>query len=144
MVLVPAGDSGNHFEQGPYVVGNMNLLGMVKNEALMAVPSANEEQRLSALSSEWNELYRPFIAANGTGEWNADHRLRRDLFSKIRLPAGGLQYKLENLNPIGTPYACADLAHVLFDQANLAEGAQLQDPAAYVQRLNKLLLELSH
>jgi len=38
----------------------------------------------------------------------------------------------------------ADLAHILFDQANLAEGAQLQDPAAYVQRLNKLLLELSH
>lgn len=37
-----------------------------------------------------------------------------------------------------------DLAHVLFDQANLAEGAQLQDPAAYVQRLNKLLLELSN
>lgn len=38
----------------------------------------------------------------------------------------------------------ADLAHILFDQANLAEGAQLQDPAAYVQRLNKLLLELSN
>lgn len=38
----------------------------------------------------------------------------------------------------------SDLAHVLFDQANLAEGAHLQDPAAYVQRLNKLLLELSH
>ncbi len=38
----------------------------------------------------------------------------------------------------------ADLAHVLFDQANLAEGGQLTDPAAYVQRLNKLLLELSH
>jgi molecular chaperone HtpG len=38
----------------------------------------------------------------------------------------------------------ADLAHILFDQANLAEGAQLTDPAAYVQRLNKLLLELSN
>lgn len=38
----------------------------------------------------------------------------------------------------------ADLAHILFDQANLAEGAQLSDPAAYVQRLNKLLLELSN
>ncbi len=37
-----------------------------------------------------------------------------------------------------------DLAHILFDQANLAEGAHLQDPAAYVQRLNKLLLELSN
>jgi len=38
----------------------------------------------------------------------------------------------------------SDLAHILFDQANLAEGAQLQNPAAYIQRLNKLLLELSH
>lgn len=37
-----------------------------------------------------------------------------------------------------------DLVEVLFDQANLAEGAHLADPAAYVQRLNKLLLELSH
>ncbi len=38
----------------------------------------------------------------------------------------------------------ADLAKVLFDQASLAEGGSLNDPAAYVQRLNKLLLELSH
>ncbi|WP_041523296.1 molecular chaperone HtpG [Gilvimarinus agarilyticus] len=38
----------------------------------------------------------------------------------------------------------ADLSKVLFDQANLAEGSHLNDPAAYVQRLNKLLLELSH
>jgi len=37
-----------------------------------------------------------------------------------------------------------DLVKVLFDQANLAEGGQLDDPAAYVTRLNKLLLELSN
>ncbi|MBB3168636.1 molecular chaperone HtpG [Simiduia aestuariiviva] len=37
-----------------------------------------------------------------------------------------------------------DLAQVLFDQAHLAEGGQPHDPALYVQRLNKLLLELSH
>jgi molecular chaperone HtpG len=36
-----------------------------------------------------------------------------------------------------------DLASVIFDQAQLAEGGQLDDPAAYVSRLNKLLLELS-
>jgi len=36
----------------------------------------------------------------------------------------------------------ADLAHVLFDQANLAEGGALKDPAAYVQRLNKLLMDI--
>jgi molecular chaperone HtpG len=37
----------------------------------------------------------------------------------------------------------AELATVLFDQANLAAGGQLEDPASYVHRLNKLLLELS-
>ena len=37
----------------------------------------------------------------------------------------------------------ADLTHVIFDQANLAEGGSLDDPAAYVNRMNKLLLELA-
>ncbi|MGB0467130.1 MAG: molecular chaperone HtpG [Pontibacterium sp.] len=37
----------------------------------------------------------------------------------------------------------AELALVLFEQADLAAGGQLDDPAAYVARLNKLLLELS-
>lgn len=36
-----------------------------------------------------------------------------------------------------------DLATILFEQAQLAEGGQLEDPAAYVQRLNALLLKLS-
>ncbi|QQD19836.1 molecular chaperone HtpG [Spongiibacter nanhainus] len=37
----------------------------------------------------------------------------------------------------------ADLADILFNQAHLAEGAQLDNPADYVHKLNKLLLELS-
>ncbi len=36
-----------------------------------------------------------------------------------------------------------ELASILFDQACLAEGRQLEDPAAYIGRLNKLLLDLS-
>jgi molecular chaperone HtpG len=36
-----------------------------------------------------------------------------------------------------------DLTSILFDQAQLAEGGSLKDPAAYVGRLNKLLLALS-
>ena len=32
-----------------------------------------------------------------------------------------------------------DLAQIIFDQALLAEGGQLEDPAAYVQRVNRLL-----
>ena len=33
-----------------------------------------------------------------------------------------------------------DLAHILFDQALLAEGGNLEDPAAYVRRVNRLLV----
>jgi len=33
-----------------------------------------------------------------------------------------------------------DLAQILFDQALLAEGGQLEDPAAYVKRVNRLLV----
>jgi len=36
-----------------------------------------------------------------------------------------------------------DLSHILFDQAALAAGDSLKDPAAYVRRLNQLLVELS-
>jgi len=36
----------------------------------------------------------------------------------------------------------ADWVNILFDQAVLAEGGQLEDPATFVQRFNKLLLEL--
>ena len=34
------------------------------------------------------------------------------------------------------------LAHIVLDHAMLAEGSQLEDPAAYVHRMNSLLLEL--
>ena len=37
----------------------------------------------------------------------------------------------------------ADLSRILFDQAALAAGESLNDPAAYVRRLNALLVELS-
>ena len=36
-----------------------------------------------------------------------------------------------------------DLALVLFDQAQLAEGGQLDDPGTYVERMNRLLLALA-
>ncbi len=33
-----------------------------------------------------------------------------------------------------------DLAHLVFDQALLAEGGQLNDPASFVRRMNSLLV----
>ncbi len=38
----------------------------------------------------------------------------------------------------------ADLTHILFDQAILSEGGQLDDPAAFVHKLNGLLQGLLH
>jgi molecular chaperone HtpG len=38
----------------------------------------------------------------------------------------------------------AELAQLLYDQAALAEGGQLANPAAYVQRLNRVLVRLTH
>ncbi|MCY3803423.1 MAG: molecular chaperone HtpG [Gammaproteobacteria bacterium] len=37
----------------------------------------------------------------------------------------------------------ADWARILFDQAILAEGGQLEDPAAFVNRLNRMISEIS-
>jgi molecular chaperone HtpG len=37
----------------------------------------------------------------------------------------------------------SDWSHILFDQATLAEGGQLEDPAAFVRRLNALTLSLA-
>jgi molecular chaperone HtpG len=37
----------------------------------------------------------------------------------------------------------ADWSHVLFDQATLAEGGQLDDPASFVKRVNELMLTLA-
>jgi len=37
----------------------------------------------------------------------------------------------------------SDWAQILFDQALLTEGGQLEDPAGFVQRLNSMLLALA-
>lgn len=50
---------------------------------------------------------------------------------------------VQKLNTEADQERFEDLALVLFDQSKLAEGTQLEEPASYVGRLNKLLLELS-
>ncbi len=50
---------------------------------------------------------------------------------------------VEKLDAESNEERFADLSLILFDQAALAAGDSLKDPAAYVQRLNKLLVELS-
>src|SRR5580698_572363 len=48
---------------------------------------------------------------------------------------------VERLKDTADQEVFADLAHVLYDQAMLAEGGELDDPASFVRRANKLIVE---
>jgi molecular chaperone HtpG len=48
---------------------------------------------------------------------------------------------VERLKDTADEASFADLAHVLYDQAMLAEGGELDDPASFVRRVNKLIVE---
>src|ERR1700677_3005437 len=48
---------------------------------------------------------------------------------------------IERLRGTTDETAFADLAHVLYDQAMLAEGGELDDPAIFVRRVNRLIVE---
>ena len=46
---------------------------------------------------------------------------------------------IKQLKDMGDQDAFENWSHILFDQAMLAEGGQLEDPAAYVKRVNEML-----
>ena len=48
---------------------------------------------------------------------------------------------MERLNAEVQEDRFEDLAQIVFDQAALSEGRALDDPSAYVKRINKLLME---
>jgi molecular chaperone HtpG len=79
--------------------------------------SANLARVLKAVGQEAPDM-KPTL------EVNLDHPLVK------RLEAEGNQAKFD------------ELGMILFDQAQLAEGGQLDDPAAFVGRLNKLMLQM--
>jgi molecular chaperone HtpG len=48
---------------------------------------------------------------------------------------------IERLRETTDDASFSDLAHVLYDQAMLAEGGELDDPAIFVRRINRLIVE---
>ena len=48
---------------------------------------------------------------------------------------------VELLKDTADDAAFSELAHVLYDQAMLAEGGDLDDPAIFVRRVNKLIVD---
>ena len=60
--------------------------------------------------------------------------------SKPILEINPSHFIVKRLNP--TDARLADWASLLYDQALLSEGGQLEDPAGFVRRLNELMLRL--
>ena len=50
---------------------------------------------------------------------------------------------VQRLNDESDERRFSDWSHILFDQAMLAEGGQLDDPASFVKRLNEVMLTLA-
>ncbi len=50
---------------------------------------------------------------------------------------------VQRLADESSPAKFSDWSQILFDQATLAEGGQIEDPAAFVKRLNELMLALA-
>jgi len=75
-------------------------------------------------------------------------RILKQMGQDAPMPTPVMELNLEHplvsrLEGEGDEGRFGELARVLFDQALLAEGGQLDDPAGFVHRLNKLMLDLS-
>ena len=51
---------------------------------------------------------------------------------------------VQHLKTDGDPTHFEDISQILLDQAVLAEGGQLDDPASFIRKFNDLLLRLSN
>jgi molecular chaperone HtpG len=124
----------------PEVKGNKELLKRVKD----ALGDKVTEVRLSTRLTE-----SPAVLVLGEHDLGANMR-------RILAAAGqtapesrpALELNVEHtlvklVDAESDPTRFADLAQLLYDQAALAEGGQLANPAAYVQRLNRVLVRLA-
>ncbi|MGQ0699794.1 MAG: molecular chaperone HtpG [Panacagrimonas sp.] len=92
---------------------------LTESPSCLVAPDFGMSRRLEKMLSQAGEN---FPGAKPILELNAGHPL------------------VERLRETKDDVLFADLAELLFGQAQLAEGGQLDDPAAFVKRLNKLIL----
>ncbi len=138
-------------------------LGELENESDKAAQKEAEEaarplaERISALLGDAVKEVRPTARLTDSpaclvvGEHEMSAHLERLLkqagqdvpHAKPVLEINPGHMLVKRLAAEGDDARAADLAHVLFDQALLAEGGKLEDPAAFVHRINRLMLELS-
>lgn len=118
-VLIPAGDAWSQDDPRPNAVGNGNMMGLLDHPALMMIGGVKSNGKVTRYTSETNEKFKPFINGNGHGEISsttkitAEPNLPRIPFFPISQPFHHLRKKLEYRNPIGNPFACADIASVI-------------------------------
>jgi molecular chaperone HtpG len=124
----------------PEVKGNKELLKRVKD----ALGDKVTEVRLSTRLTE-----SPAVLVLGEHDLGANMRRILAAAGQNAPPARpALELNVEHalvklVDAENDPARFADLAQLLYDQAALAEGGQLANPAAYVQRLNRVLVRLA-
>lgn len=138
-VLDPAEIGGSEADAPPAVDadGHEALLGRLKQALGSAVGEVRVTGRLTDSPAclaigedDMGPQMRRVLAATGQSLPDAQPILEIN-------PAHPLVQRLE-AEQDGERFA--DVAHVLFDQARLAEGGALADPGAFVKRLNRLLV----
>ena len=110
-------------------------------------------ERLEARASEVRVTDRltESAACLALGEFDMGEQMRRILeASGQQVPDAKPIFEINPAHPLVAKLAAeedkdrfGELADLLFDQASLADGRQLEDPGEFVRRLNRLLLELS-
>lgn len=141
--------------------GDLDLSADSEEEkaALEAAKKASEGlvERMQTVLSERVSAVRPTVRLTDSpaclvvGEHEMGAQMRRILESagqavpdsKPTLEINAGHPLLKRLDTEQVEERFEDLANIIMDQAMLAEGSSLEDPAGYVRRLNKLLVELS-
>ena len=122
-----AGEFKELIEQIKEVLGDqvkeVRITHRLTDSPACLVADAARHERQSGASAEIGRTER--AETKPILEINPQH----PLVQKLKGEAGGERF--------------GDWSHILFDQALLAEGGQLEDPAGFVQRLNGLLLAMA-
>ena len=142
-VIVP----GIHFADGETAAADSDVAEPQDHQALLERVQTQLGERVAEVRA--TDRLTESAACLALGEYDMGEQMRKIMAATGQsLPESKPVLEINPEHALVARLAAADeqhfgdLAEVLFDQAQLADGRQLDDPAAFVQRLNRLLLEL--
>ena len=97
---------------------------------------------LRMLTITSTRMTRPIANFTPILAWSGEPRLSSTPTTKPALEINVKHPLLQRIESTAEDATFDDLSMLLFEQATLADGGQLTEPAAFVQRLNRLLLTM--